>query len=274
MATTSSTWITHSTSISVKDMIELQAALRRVFEEHTKYTALFICAAIDGTPAVPALVKRLQTLNSKQIADSIAVLIGKQTQVRNDMTLRTQIRTLANALNEEFQAHIGLAAAIVGELPKVAGGERNSKAKSTAVHVAIGELLRAGGTLFEERKSPKILIQRTGVEMEGSGRILRPGFEKAGATLESKIGAWYYNAEKIVKLLAKNTFVLEHEQGATEEVLRDMFYEHLDQTLVEARLYYFVSLPDGGANWIASVDDAAYHMVKISDMLHRIFMHD
>ena len=267
---TSSVWQLHSAAVRSAQIINARG-LRDVFAEHTKYTALFICAAIDGTPAVPALSKRLMTDNSLQIADSVAALINMQ---KHSRPLQDQVATLRNALNAAFREHIAGAAAIVSALPQAADKQRGSSDMATSIQAAVAEMLRGDGVLFQAQKPLASVIKRTGRAFKGSERLVWPGFDVSGASLQSKIGAWYANAEKIVKLLAKNPFVFENEQGDTEDLLRAMFYEHLDQTLIEAAAYYFVSLPGGGAKWIAAVDTASYHMLEMADVFIDIFLHD
>jgi hypothetical protein len=234
-----------------------RAEMRTLWAEHTKYTALFIAAAIDKSQATTKIADRLLR-NQDEIGKFMAEkLIASY---REEEIVSEEVAQFGKKLSLLLRAHITAAAKIVGLLPTfVTGGRENKSADFVTLKKSLA-------TLFDPNKGP-ILEWRANEFGVRSITTRRPKINgPRGDGIDFQIWRWYENAYEIGELMEYSGFVIEPETFVHNGVLSKL-YAHLQQTIEEAIAYY---IRDYEA-WTKTIDIASDHMLEFSDALTDTF---
>lgn len=228
------------------------ARMRHLWEDHVKYTALWIVVAVDAgvgndksNQVLNKIGFRLAIQNQNAIGDLVAELIKSR---GGDAARSTEFgKELATLLTE----HISQATKIVGALPQVRGIDRSGSAAS-----------------FDTAKKLMERVIKNGVLVTNADGSRQLGVMSPRDSLVSQaFYVWYENAAKIASLIAESEFVAVDREGLEKNVRHALFL-HLDQTTAEALAYY----TRDNAEWIRRIDEATEHILGLSDVLTSIFL--
>jgi hypothetical protein len=227
--------------------------LRTLWSEHTKYTALFIVAAIDKLHTLGAIKERL--LKNQ---DDIAAFVVKMVQSQSEEDLPpSKLSEFKKALATKLKEHIAGAETLVGALSLVAGTSREGQAGK------IGDYKRA----LQEKLAPVkgTILERRYDEKE-ERELPLPRLTAPTTVLDAAIWNWYKNGVEIVNLIAHSDYIVDTSSDVHGWLL-SMFYLHLQQTIVEALAYYVRA----DKVWLDAVDEASDHMLKFADGMTHMF---
>jgi MYND finger len=216
---------------------EFFAKMRMLWDEHTKYTALFIVAALDGnTAAVKWITPRLAAENQRDIGEAVTLMILSRSDGGDGGDSANNARKFGEELTRLLTQHISQAGEIVTDL--AATREKDVLPLSGGIKIA-------GLNYLNELKRSKHAL----------------------SSLDFKVLKWYENAEEIANFIVNSEFVQVPKQGLLEKV-REGLFTHLDQTLLEALAYNNKDYPV----WIEYIDEASHHMLEFSDAMTTIFI--